>query len=131
MKSNQRAKELRGSASIPERTLWKLLRNHRVLGAKFRRQHPVGPYVADFYCAEARLVVEVDGWWSHASREKADRQRDDYMARLGMQVLRIPVRVISIDPATAISWIEQALRKASPSPQPSPCPRREREPEAH
>ena len=59
-----RARQLRRSLSLPEAKLWTLLRT-RPDGFKFRRQHPVGPYIVDFYCPEARLAIEVDGA-SHA-----------------------------------------------------------------
>jgi type I restriction enzyme R subunit len=56
----QRAK-LRGQMTYAEEKLWQRLRAHRLDGLKFRRQHPLGPFIADFYCAEHRLVIEIDG----------------------------------------------------------------------
>jgi very-short-patch-repair endonuclease len=75
----------------PERKLWQALRGEQ-LGVKFRRQHPIGPYIADFYSREARLVVEVDGVVVHSGEEAAayDRARDTYLQSLGLRVLRIP-----------------------------------------
>jgi very-short-patch-repair endonuclease len=55
------ARELRRGMTVPEIKLWGWLRGRRVRGAKFRRQHPIGPFIADFYCAEVGLVVELDG----------------------------------------------------------------------
>jgi very-short-patch-repair endonuclease len=56
-----RRRALRGRATDAERLLWRLLQARQLLGLKFRRQHPVGPYIVDFYCADRRLAVELDG----------------------------------------------------------------------
>jgi len=86
-----RSKELRKAMTPPEHKLWKVLRR-KSLGYKFRRQHPIGPYIADFYCREAACVIEVDGAMAHSSGEAAvhDRIRDAFMESLGLKVLRIP-----------------------------------------
>ena len=75
----------------PERKLWKVLRGEQ-LGVKFSRQHPIGPYIADFYSREAQLVVEIDGVAAHSGAEafEYDRARDTYMESLGLRVMRIP-----------------------------------------
>ncbi len=85
----QRARRLRRETTIPERILWAAIRN-RQLGVKFRRQHPIGVYVCDFYCHEARLVVELDGL-SHASWRAVchDGFRDLWLSRQGLTILRI------------------------------------------
>ena len=57
----ERARGLRCTTATAERTAWCLLRNRRMLGLKFRRQHVIGRFVVDFYCAELRLVLEIDG----------------------------------------------------------------------
>ncbi len=86
------ARALRGAASMPERKLWNLLRagRFRVDGVpvKFRRQHPIGPYTADFFCTELGLVIELDGGAHSVLR---DRTRDDAMISLGLHVSRSPV----------------------------------------
>jgi very-short-patch-repair endonuclease len=78
---------------LPEVLLWEQLRLGRLSGHKFRRQHPIGPYVADFYCDAAKLVIEVDGY-SHgvADRPKRDAARDEWLAGEGVSTLRIPAR---------------------------------------
>ena len=81
------AKRLRKEATFPERLLWGKLRSHRLDGLKFRRQHPLGPYVLDFYCAEAHLAVEVDGY-SHFGRIKEDARRTRYLESCGLKVVR-------------------------------------------
>lgn len=85
----ERARTLRREMSAPEMTLWQVLR-HRPGGLKFRRQHPSGPYVADFYCHETRLVIEVDGEaHSYGDRPKRDASRDAWFIERGMTTLRI------------------------------------------
>ena len=67
--------------------MWSRLRDRRLSGHKFRRQHPIGPYVADFYCAEARLVVELDGSW-HACQVEYDQARTGWLQANGYRVIR-------------------------------------------
>jgi very-short-patch-repair endonuclease len=80
---------MRKEPTPAETAMWKLLRNRRLAGFKFRRQQPFGPYILDNYCARARLVVELDGD-SHATEEgqKNDSERDAYLAANGLLVLR-------------------------------------------
>jgi len=73
---------------MPERVLWSRLRAKQLAGLKFRRQHALGPYVADFYCAEGCLVVEVDGR-GHEVRRDRDDARDAWMRVHGVRVLRV------------------------------------------
>ncbi|MCY3761999.1 MAG: endonuclease domain-containing protein, partial [Gemmatimonadetes bacterium] len=81
------AKDLRTAMTDAERHLWSKLRRGQ-LGARFRRQQPIGPYIADFYCAAARLVVEVDGG-QHAGAQRAhDTRRDRWLRDEGYAVLR-------------------------------------------
>jgi very-short-patch-repair endonuclease len=75
---------------VPEARLWKLLRLRSQSQPIFRRQHPIGPYVLDFYCAKARLAIEIDGI-SHdmGSRPQRDLVRDAWLTARGITVLRI------------------------------------------
>jgi len=73
--------------SLPEHLLWRALKGKQT-GLRFRRQHPAGPYVLDFYCHEARLCVEVDGR-SHDFTEQADATRDGWLRAQGVRTLRI------------------------------------------
>jgi very-short-patch-repair endonuclease len=86
----QRARRLRRDLTAAERKLWHALRAHRLAGLSFRRQAPCGPFIADFLCAAARLVVEVDGA-THSSGEELeyDRRRDAWFAANGYRVLRV------------------------------------------
>lgn len=87
-RTKSRSRQLRREAPIPERILWSLLRARRLAGLKFRRQQPIGPYIADFFCESAKIVVELDGR-SHDKQEQADAARDEYLSTRGLRVLRI------------------------------------------
>jgi len=84
--ANDRAHALRQDMTWPERLLWSRLRAGRLGGNRFRRQEPIGPFVADYCCVGAKLVIEVDGE-SHDSPE-IDAQRQAYLAKQGWRVLR-------------------------------------------
>lgn len=71
-----------------ERILWSALSGRKCGGRKFRRQHPIEPYIVDFDCAEANLVVEIDGD-SHEGRQEYDRRRDEFLEGLGLTILRV------------------------------------------
>jgi very-short-patch-repair endonuclease/DNA modification methylase len=90
-----RSKTLRREMTPPERKLWTVLRNDQT-GFTFRRQHPIGRYIADFYSRDAQLVVEVDGAPAHSSEEALahDQARDAYLCGLGLEVLRVPAREV-------------------------------------
>ena len=81
------ARRLRREATFPERLLWSRLRKSAT-GLRVRRQHPIGPFVVDFYASAARLVVEVDGR-SHEDRERQDTAREDYLRATGLDVIRV------------------------------------------
>ena len=84
-----RAKALRRSMTHAEVLLWQELRHDAVDGLRFRRQHPIGPYVADFACAPIKLVVEIDGATHGSDAQVAhDRRRSAYFARLGWREIR-------------------------------------------
>ena len=75
---------------LPEVLLWQYLRGGKLNGLRFRRQHPVGPYILDFFCAAAWLAVEVDGrGHEDASQFKHDQRRDEWLAGEGITALRI------------------------------------------
>lgn len=80
----QRARELRSNATHEERKIWDLLSRYR---PKFTRQLPIGPYIADFACRQARLVVEIDGG-QHAESDR-DRMRDEWLRQEGWTVFRL------------------------------------------
>jgi len=82
-----RARALRPAETPAERELWRWLRGRKLEGAKFRRQQPIGPFVVDFLCEEARLVIEADGA-PHFPSPLGDRTRDSWLATAGLTVLR-------------------------------------------
>ena len=102
-------RELRAGATTGEALLWRLLRN-RGLEAKFRRQHPIGSYIVDFYCREARLVIEVDGG-GHAEPAKVwqDEERDRALQGMGLRVLRFWNRDVLIHTEDILETIWDAL----------------------
>ena len=104
-KTIRRARRLRKEMSLPEVLLWRALRL-RPAGLKFRKQHPSGPYVADFFCHEARLIVEIDGE-AHArgNRPARDAARDAWFAERRFNVLRIPAREVLDDVDAVIRGI--------------------------
>jgi|SRR5690242_17469268 very-short-patch-repair endonuclease len=102
-RSMRSARRLRKQLSLPEMLLWRLLRvNRREL--RFRRQHPIGPFVVDFYCPAAKLVIEVDGA-VHDGRQDADSKRDAYMSSLGLKVTRIAAGDVLADPEAVADGI--------------------------
>ncbi|MGO9917482.1 MAG: endonuclease domain-containing protein [Isosphaeraceae bacterium] len=104
-----RARELRANATIPERILWGMLRDRRFAGVKFRRQHPVGPYVVDFYCPSHALVVELDGR-SHDDRGTSDRERQNYLENVAhLRVFRISNDDVLRDRESAILGLLKTL----------------------
>lgn len=85
MDLNANARNLRKNMTLPERLLWQAIRQ-RALGAKFRRQMPIGPYIPDFVCPERGLVIEVDGG-QHLECAR-DLERDAWLRSQGFEVLR-------------------------------------------
>ncbi|MSQ09739.1 MAG: endonuclease domain-containing protein [Dehalococcoidia bacterium] len=94
---------MRRGATDAEALLWRLVRNRQVCGAKFRRQHQFGPYIIDFYCAELRLALEVDGGHHFEPDESAyDALRSDELAAAGVLVVRFTnVEVLAESEAVA------------------------------
>jgi very-short-patch-repair endonuclease len=118
--ANEFAKRLRKASTDAEKRLWYFLQNRQLLGQKFRRQHPIGIYVVDFYCAERKLVVELDGS-QHAERADQDRRRTQVLESIGLHVMRFWDNDVLTNTEGVLEAIIQAL-SSSPSPQPSPRP---------
>lgn len=94
---------------MPERKLWNMIKDRKLDGLKFRRQHPIGPYTTDFYCAAATLVVELDSSW-HAGRVAEDKRRDAYMRSLGIATIRIRCSAVDSDGNWVLHRIADAAR---------------------
>ena len=103
-----RARVLRADATSAERDLWAIVRGGK-LGARFRRQQPVGPFIVDFYCAEAGLVVELDGK-GHADRVDYDERRTRWLVAKGLTVLRFANAVVIERPQQVYVRIMTELR---------------------
>jgi very-short-patch-repair endonuclease len=117
-----RAKALRQDMTDAERIVWHAVRAHRLNGAAFRRQAPIGPYVVDFVCHSAKLVIEVDGGQHFEPRQIAhDRRRRGYLAAQGYRVLRFTnLHVIKNRPGV-LETIAAAIGNAAfPLPDPPP-----------
>jgi len=83
----QRTRTLRKNQTDAERILWNHVRDRRLAGYKFRRQHPIGPFVVDFVCLDQRLIVELDGG-QHALQIEEDRERSVFLESRGYSILR-------------------------------------------
>jgi very-short-patch-repair endonuclease len=113
------ARTMRRRATPAERRLWQALRRHQLGRLKFRRQMPLGPFIADFYCPAARLVVEVDGI-SHIDSPN-DAIRDVWMNEQGIRVFRVSNFDVRSNLEGVLTAIQQA---AQPTPSPRPPPAR-------
>lgn len=103
------ARDNRKDQSRAEKELWTLLRDRR-LGAKFRRQHPVGPFIADFASVAAKLIVEVDGRSHHDDEQAAyDARRTQYFDGLHWRVLRVSEGDVLNDPARVMAMVRAML----------------------
>ena len=104
------ARRLRKEMSLPQVLLWRELRR-RAGGVKFRREHPVGKYSIDFYCAEAKMGIEVDGIAHDMSdRPERDEERDRFITEQGITVLRVPASEVLKSVEVAAEAIVAACR---------------------
>lgn len=105
----ERAKELRKNLTSAELVLWSYLKQSP-LGCKFRRQHPLGIYIVDFYCHKLKLVIEVDGWiHSEVEVAKADSKREEIIRAEGLDVLRFRNEEIEKNLELVITEIENYI----------------------
>jgi very-short-patch-repair endonuclease len=95
-----------------ERKLWSQLRDRQLVGAKFRRQHPIGPYVLDFYCEESRLAVEVDG---SQHTPDGDAARTAWLEEHGCRVMRFWNHEVLRELSSVLGMIEAALKEHASS----------------
>ena len=115
-KTTERAQSLRREPTDAERTLWYALR-YRQLGWRFRRQFPIPPFVVDFACVEARLIVECDGGQHNEPGEHEDRDR--FLEQKGWRVLRLWNNDILQNRPGVVQRISEELRGAESKPSPA------------
>ena len=106
----QRCRELRQTATDAEQLLWGLIRDRQLCGAKFRRQHPGGPFILDFYCHEAKLTIELDGG-VHTDPEQArrDAERAKALEAEGIRVLRFWNREVLDNTEEVLAKVKEAF----------------------
>ena len=107
----RRAKELRKDITAAETKLWAILRNRQLDNLKFRRQQPIGRFIVDFYCSEAKIVIEIDGD-SHIRQEEYDNKRTQWLEDEGYRVIRFTNdEVFSNLENVALKILEQCKRR--------------------
>jgi very-short-patch-repair endonuclease len=118
------ARELRQAQTPAEKLLWSKRRDRRLNGYKFRRQQPIGRYIADFFCPEARLIIELDGH-SHAEQVEHDQERTRWLESEGYRVARF----YNWDVTRNLAGVLQEIARltAIRTPHPDPLPQGERE----
>ena len=107
-KAYKTARRLRRNLSLPEKLLWVRIKGSDL---HFRKQHPLGDYILDFYCATAKLCVEIDGPM-HEERAERDQRRTAWLAKEGITVIRFSVEEIDARPAAVLATV---ARGAPPS----------------
>ena len=105
-----RRRELRANSTDAEAALWRRLKAKRFGSFKFRRQHPCGPYILDFYCPQMQLAIELDGGQHFTPQAQAyDERRTAFLCSHGISVLRFPTDLIFREPDAVIDVIAQTL----------------------
>ncbi len=104
------AKELRNNPTEAEMVLWNYLQNKGIRGLRFKFQHPIKYFIADFYCHKARLIIEIDGGYHQLSEQfEYDRSRDAELDILGLKVIRFTNEQIFSDIENTIQTIEYEI----------------------
>jgi very-short-patch-repair endonuclease len=109
------ARILRKNMTIPEKLLWEKLKGKQLYGLRFRRQHPIDMFIADFYCHEVRLVVEIDGE-IHNQQEEYDDARSAEMGKFGIKIIRFNNSEVENDIVKVITGIKSIVNKRLKSP---------------
>uniref|UniRef100_UPI002620CE04 endonuclease domain-containing protein n=1 Tax=Dokdonella sp. TaxID=2291710 RepID=UPI002620CE04 len=115
----ENARNLRRNSTDAENRLWYYLRDRRLGGFRFRRQVPLGRYVADFVCMRERLIVELDGG-QHMDHRADDEERSRYLERAGFRVLRFWNDDVLLRTEAVLESLLAALCSACPHPNPLP-----------
>ena len=120
--TQDKARTLRAEMTPPEVKLWKVLRE-RPAGLKFRRQHPAGPYVLDFFCPLRLLAIEIDGEaHNRGDRPEQDARRDAWLTENGVTVCRIPASAVLADLDAVVTHIVTVASSLPPLHQPAAGP---------
>jgi very-short-patch-repair endonuclease len=122
--ARDRARALRHAMTDAERSLWRMLRLRQIDGHKFRRQVPLGRYIADFVCCEVRLVIEIDGG-QHAASAPSDAERSGFLHGEGYRVVRFWNNDVLANPEGVRAAITEELLRHHPHPGPPPSRGRE------
>src|SRR5947209_10431951 len=107
------ARDYRKLPTSSEKRLWKVLQGRQIAGDKFRREHPIGPFVVDFFCPDSKLIVEADGP-IHASQVERDHERQSLLEVCGYRMVRFTADDVEQDLETVLARV-----RASLTPQPS------------
>ena len=121
MDMRSRARELRRASTDAERAFWRQVRGRGLGGHKFRRQVPIGPYIADFLCLQARLIIEFDGG-HHQEQTAADERRTQWLESEGYRVLRLWDNDVLLNITGALETVLAALGNPQGNGQGEPSP---------
>lgn len=113
------ARKLRKQLTSTEAILWERLRSRRCLNLKFRRQHPIGRYVLDFYCEELMVALEIDGGYhQEAEQRQRDLERQVELEQRGIRFVRVAVPLVTEDPKALMPYLVQifSLQRRTPLP---------------
>ena len=102
----EQAREMRRFPTEAEALLWAELKNRKLAGNKFRRQHPIGPFIVDFYCPMRKLIIEIDGL-IHLEQKAYDETREDFLLSMGYMVLRFTNQQVE----HRLNWVVQEIYK--------------------
>jgi very-short-patch-repair endonuclease len=108
------ARKMRNEMTLSEGQLWNELSSKKFYGLRFRKQHPTERYIADFYCHEFKLIIEIDGE-VHLKQKEYDKRRDDYLTASGYTVLRFTDKEIIADINQVLNGIKELIYKNDPS----------------
>lgn len=110
-RSRAQARRMRHTPVAAEKIFWSEVRNRNLAGYKFKRQHPIATYIADFVCLEAKLIVELDGPF-HALKRKHDKRRDEALRQHGFTTLRIRNEDLAADLLGTLQLVKHYLVNA-------------------
>lgn len=117
-RGKRNARGLRKSKTDAERKIWQLLRSRNLNDAKFRRQHPLGPYIVDFICINEKLIIEVDGS-QHQQQQSYDAQRTTFLEQAGYRVIRFWDNDVLLQTENVMQAIYDRLVAPHPNPLPT------------